>query len=73
MWLLLPLGGALTGLPLILPQLGFLAYASMLPAILVFFIAVREGFSLGKLYLMGFCYYFPFFISNYFANEEKNG
>ena len=65
MWLLLPLGGALTGLPLILPQLGFLAYASMLPAILVFFIAVREGFSLGKLYLMGFCYYFPFYLVNF--------
>ncbi len=63
-WLLLPAGGALTGLCLAFPKIGFLEWFSMLPALLFLFsIAADKTVRYRRLYLFGFLYYFAFYMT----------
>ena len=63
-WLSLPLGGVLTGLCLAFPQIGFLEWLSMIPALLFLFTVARDTtVRYRRLYLYGFCYYFSFFMT----------
>ncbi len=62
-WLLLPLGGVLMGLCLAFPQIGFLQWLAPVPALYFFFrAATDESFRLRRLYLVGFCYFFSFYL-----------
>ncbi len=64
MWLSLPISGGLTGLCLAFPQIGFLEWLSMIPALLFFFTVARDKtVRYRRLYLYGFCYYFAFFMT----------
>lgn len=62
--LLLPLGGILTALCLIFPQIGFLEWITLVPALLYLFgRAERTETRYRSWYLLGFLYYFSFFLS----------
>lgn len=61
-WLLLPLGGALTALPLLFPKIGLLSWVGMVPAI-IFFIGACERASVRLRRAYG--YGFLFFIAHY--------
>lgn len=64
LWLALPASGALTGLAVALPQIGFLSWLSMIPALAFFFLAARDrNVRYRRLYLYGFCYFFTFYIT----------
>ena len=63
-FLLLPLGGVLTALTLILPQIGFLEWITLTPALLYLFgRAERTETRYRHWYLLGFLYYFSFFFT----------
>ena len=63
-WLLLPIGGVLTGLCLAFPKIGFLEWFSMLPALLFLFpVAADKTVRYRRLYLFGFLYYFAFYMT----------
>ena len=62
--LLLPLGGILTALCLVFPQIGFLEWLTMVPALLYLFgRAERTETRYRRWYLFGFLYYFSFFLT----------
>ena len=70
-WLLLPIGGVLTGFCLLFPKIGFLEWFTMVPALLFLFsrAAAGEG-SYRRWYLWGFLYFYPFYITvfHWFCN-----
>lgn len=62
-WLLLPLGAALTALPLLDPRLGFLGWFSMVPALLFFFgLCERKNLRCRHAYGYGFLYFITFYL-----------
>ena len=69
---LLPLGGILTALCLILPEIGFLQWLAMTPALLWLFshVTPQKRPTLRFLYGAGFLYYFSFYfaIFHWFLN-----
>ncbi len=67
-WLfLLPLGGILTALCLVLPVLGFLQWGTMAPALAWLFAAVRreQGLRYRAFYGAGVLYFLPFYLTIY--------
>ena len=62
---LLPLGGVLTALCLLLPKIGFLQWATMLPALVCLFSAVggEERPRLRRFYVAGLLYFFSFYFN----------
>ena len=64
--LLLPLGGVLSALSLILSPLGFLQWITMAPALLYLFWRIgQEKTRLRRLYGLGFLYFYPFYLVNW--------
>ena len=67
-WLLLvPLGGILTALCLVLPAFGFLQWLTMTPALVWLFFAVKreERLSYRAFYGVGVLYFLPFYLTIY--------
>jgi len=61
--LLLPLGGVLTALCLVLPEVGFLEWLTMLPMLLYLLPRVeREQLTLRQAYGRGFLYFYSFYL-----------
>ncbi len=64
--LLLPLGGVLSAISLILPAIGFLQWVAMIPALLYLFWRIGQGKTrLRRLYGLGFLYFYPFYLVNW--------
>lgn len=63
-WLLLVFSGILMGLTVAYPTLGFLEWVCMAPALAVFFARARDkAVRYRRLYLIGFLYYFCFYMT----------
>lgn len=65
-WLLLALGGFLTGLAVMFSAIGFLAFFSMIPSLIFLLLAVRDpARRYRRFFLYGFIYYYAYYLTIY--------